>query len=293
VHQCSSDLCRVAAQRLLDDLDIDKELIDALIFVSQTPDYRLPATACVLQDILGLKKSCLAFDVNMGCSGYVYGLSTVYAYANIPGVNRVLLLVGDTPSKFSSLEDKTVALLFGDAGSASLIEKTNRDVHTWFSLHTDGSGVNALYIPNGGYRNMSTCDGLTKREIDGNIRHQEHLYMDGGEIFNFTIRKIPISVKHLEEYAGIFHEEINVFYFHQANKFMLDFLAKKMKIDLEQMPISLMTFGNTSAASIPLTIVNHPSQHQNVFLSGFGVGLSWANCITGLANTYITNLIEI
>ena len=293
---CTSDLCFAAAEKLFDETLIDKSEIDAIIFISQTPDYRLPATACILQNRLGLAKSAIAFDVNLGCSGYVYGLSIASAFANIANFRKVLLLVGDTPTKFTSNRDKSSALLFGDAGSATIIENTNNDKDSFYNLFTDGEGSNSLIINGGGYRNISNCNSfnLTEDE-DGNIRNSEQLYMNGAEIFNFTLKEVPKGINELLEANKIEISEIDHFIFHQANKFMIDFLRRKIKIPVDKFLFSLNKFGNTSSASIPLTLVLNKNEHfyNKVLLSGFGVGLSWANCCLDISNTKIIDLIEI
>jgi 3-oxoacyl-[acyl-carrier-protein] synthase-3 len=292
---CSSDLCFAAAEKLITECEIDRSEIDVVIFVSQTPDYRIPATAILLQNKLGLSKQTIAFDVNLGCSGYVYGLSIAYSFANNAGVRKVLLLVGDTPTKFTSENDKSSALLFGDAGTATLIQKTCSETVTSFNLFSDGGGSSSLIIKGGAYRNQSNADSFTlETDEDGNVRHSEQLYMNGGEIFNFTLREVSKSIHQLLELQRIEIADIDQFVFHQANKFMIDFLCKKIKIAPEKFLNSLENFGNTSAASIPLTlVVNRERNFNQVMLSGFGVGLSWGNCCTNISNAKILNLIEI
>lgn len=293
---CTSDLCFFAAEKLFDETSIDKSEIDAIIFISQTPDYRLPATACILQNRLGLGKSTIAFDVNLGCSGYVYGLSIASAFANIANFRKVLLLVGDTPTKFTSIHDKSSALLFGDAGSATIIENTTKDNKSFYNLFTDGDGSNSLIINGGGYRNSSNPDSFNMREDeDGNLRNLEQLYMNGGDIFNFTIREVPKGIYDLLEANKVDISEIDHFVFHQANKFMIDFLRRKIKIPVDKFLFSLNKFGNTSSASIPLTLVINKNEYsyKKVLLSGFGVGLSWANCYLDITNTKIIDLIEV
>jgi 3-oxoacyl-[acyl-carrier-protein] synthase III len=293
---CSSDLCFAAAEKLILETKIDRSEIDVLIFVSQTPDYRLPATAIVLQNKLGLSKQTIAFDVNLGCSGYVYGLSIAYSFANNMNAGKVLLLVGDTPSKFTSELDKSSALLFGDAGTATLIEKTKSETVTSFNLFSDGNGENSLIIKSGGFRNPSNESSFElESDEDGNVRHSGQLYMNGGEIFNFTLREVPRSIIQLLDYNEKELLDINHFIFHQANKFMIDFLCKKMKILPGKFLMSLENYGNTSAASIPLTLVTnkYKCNYNQVLMAGFGVGLSWGNCCTTIVNTHILDLIEL
>ncbi|HLP05765.1 MAG TPA: ketoacyl-ACP synthase III [Paludibacter sp.] len=293
---CTSDLCFAAADKLLEETGTDRSEIDALIFVSQTPDYRLPATAVVLQYRLGLSKQVVAFDVNLGCSGYVYGLSVAFSFANNQSVRKVLLLVGDTPTKFVSAGDLSASLLFGDCGTATLIEKTNSDKSTYFNLFSDGSGYKSLIINGGGYRNPSSPSSFESiTDENGNSRNSEQLYMNGGEIFNFTLREIVKSANQLIASCGTEMGCVDQFVFHQANKFMIDFLCKKMKINPEKFLVSIENYGNTSAASIPLTLVvnRNENAYNQVLMSGFGVGLSWGNCFVKLNRTHILNLIEL
>ena len=297
---CTSDLCFAAANKLFSESKIAKDEIDALIFVTQTPDFHLPATACVLQNRLGLSKDIIAYDINLGCSGYVYGLFNAFSLVNTEGINKVLLLVGDTISKLTSSKDKATGLLFGDAGTATLIESDNDASKTFFSLNTDGGGKDVIMVPAGAYRNPSTIDTLKiQSQEDGSIRNEEQLYLDGAEVFSFTIREVVKDIKKVLDYSNIPVESIDSFVLHQANKYMLDYLRKKLKVEADKMPISLFRFGNTSSASIPLTLVtqlpteNWNSEKLNMVMSGFGVGLSWATCLIELKNPNLLKLIEI
>ena len=286
---CTSDLCYEAAADLLRKLYVNPMEVGALIFVSQTPDYRLPATACLLQDRLSLSKGTIAFDINLGCSGYVYGLTLAFGLINQSSIKKVLLLVGDTITKCVSSLDRSSSILFGDAGSATLIEITTTDTPIYSSLNTDGSGAGSLIIKGGGYRQQSSLDTLrVSEDTDSSRRSLEHLYMDGPEIFNFTIREIPKDIRAVLEFAGTSLDNIDYFFFHQANKFIIDFLARKLKIPVGKYPISLNEFGNTSSASIPLTISTKrsflDSGQKNLILSGFGVGLSWGSVFIKLDN---------
>lgn len=293
---CSSDLCFKAAQKLIADNNIDTNSIDALIFVSQTSDYHQPATAPILQNKLGLNKNCLCFDINLACSGYVYGLSTAYAYANTEGVNRVLLLVGETMSKIVSRYDKVNTPLFGDAGTATLIEKGEYG-DSVYSLHSDGSGAEVMMIPNGGFRNQSCADGFVE-EIDanGDKRNREQFRMDGMAVFNFGMSEEPRDIKNLVSAANVSLDDIDLLIYHQANKFMTDFFTKWLKFSKDKTPYSIKKFGNTSSASIPLTIVSqlkdNYTKRDSVILSGFGAGLSWGSVLLDLSKCNISELIE-
>jgi 3-oxoacyl-[acyl-carrier-protein] synthase III len=281
---CTSDLCYEAAVDLLKKRLVNTEEIGAIIFITQTPDYRLPATACILQKRLGLSKSTLAFDINLGCSGYIYGLSVALGLLSQPAIKRVLLLVGDTITKCVSSHDRSSSLLFGDAGSATLLEAFSGSQTVYCSLNSDGSGAESLIIKGGGYRKQSSIYTLKLTEAqDTSKRSLENLYMDGPEIFNFTIREVPKDLRTILEFANTPIESIDYFFFHQANKFMIDYLAKKLKIPTDKYPISLNEYGNTSSASIPLTIATVKdslnSYSKKVILSGFGVGLSWGTIL--------------
>jgi len=293
---CSSDLCFKAAKKLIDDNQIDVNTIDVLLFLSQTPDYKLPATAPLLQDRLGLPNTTASLDLNLACSGYIYGLSTAFAYASQQGINRVLLLIGETFSKITSPYDKVNWPLYGDAGTATLVEKGDYS-DSYFELMTDGSGSKALIIPAGECRNPATVENLqiTERE-DGNKRSDHQIYMDGMDVFNFTLRVVPKAIKNMLAVLSIQPENIDYFLFHQANKFMIEFIVKKLKIDTAKVPYCIDRFGNTSSASIPLTIVSELEskirENEKVILCGFGAGLSWGTVYTEFKNCTISLLIE-
>lgn len=293
---CSSDLCFKAAEQLLNENQIDRNSIDALIFVSQTSDYHQPATAPILQHRLGLEKTTLSFDVNLACSGYVYGLSIAYSFATQVGVNRVLLLVGETMSKIVSDYDKESKPLFGDAGTATLIEKGDFGKSV-FSLNSDGNGAQVMMVPDGGFRNRCTTASFDlKEDVSGNKRNNCHFRMVGMDVFNFGMREEPKDIKRVIAESGLTTDDVDLVVFHQANRFMTDFFAKRLKFDADKTPYSLERFGNTSSASIPLTIVtelhsNYPNR-KNVILSGFGAGLSWGSVLLDLTKCNICELVE-
>ena len=293
---CTSDLCFKAAEQLLNDNAIDRNTIDALLFVSHTSDYLHPATAPILQHRLGLSKDTISFDIHLACSGYVYGLSTAYAYASQPGINRVLLLVGETMSKIVSRYDKVNTPLFGDAGTATLIEKGDYGKSV-FSLHSDGGGYEVMMVPDGGFRNPTTSESLVE-EIDDNGDHRtrQQFRMDGMAVFNFGMSEEPRDIKNLLAEAGLDLAELDLLIYHQANKFTTDFFTKWLKFDKAKTPYSIRKFGNTSSASIPLTIVselkNGYPERKNVILSGFGAGLSWGSVLLDLRKCIISELIE-
>lgn len=295
----ASDLSFAAAEKLLNDLEIDRSEIEILIFVSQTPDYRMPATSVILQDRLGLSKNTLAFDLSLGCSAFVYGLSVVYAYLEKSGLKRALLLNGETRSKVYSPKDRMTAFIFGDAGVAALIERDEKYGESYFSLNSDGSREGLIKINGGGYRNPSSAVTLKERVVDehGNIRTDEHGYMNGADVFNFVIREIPKDIKRILKFADKDKEELDHYVFHQANNFINSYLGKKMKFDKKKIPATIHKFGNTSSVSIPLTIVSELKEslqeEKNLLFCGFGVGLSWASSILKLKDVYISEIVEI
>ncbi len=296
----TSDLGFEAAQQLISEMNIDKNDIDVLIFVSQTPDYlNIPNTAPLLQNRLGLPKTCLAFDLPLGCSGFVYGLSTLASYMQNPAFNKGLLICGDTLSKIIGNEDKSATLLFGDAATATVLERVESSSEIHFNLGSDGSGYKAIIINDGGARNPFNENSLTVVDYgDGIKRNQCELSLDGMDVFSFGITQAPKSVKELMAFANISTGAIDFAIFHQANKMMNEMIRKKLKFESEKVPYSLDKFGNTSSASIPVTMVtelkNQLRNGENKLLfSSFGVGLSWGSCYLTTANLTVLDLIEI
>jgi len=291
----ASDLCYKAAKKLMEDNDIDPQSIDILLFMSQGADFRIPATACILQHRLGLPKECAAMDLSLGCSGYVYALSTAMAYVSMDGINRVLLLDGEAFSKLVNPLDKVNIPLYGDAGTATLIEKGEYE-ESVFILHTDGAGEDAVKVP-AGMRIPLTSEALVVREREeGNKRSDIEVYMDGMDVFNFAIRVVPKDVKEMMKITGTELEDINYIVFHQSNKFMTDFFVKKLKFATDKVVYCIDRFGNTSSASIPLTMVSELkdklSQPTKLIMCGFGAGLSWATAMVNYRNCSISELIE-
>ena len=296
---CSSDLCYAAAEKLIADRNIKKEEIDRLVVISQTPDYRMPATSILLQDRLGLGKHTAAFDINLGCSAFIYGLSVVYSLMQTGGFRKALLLDGETRSKVYSPRDRKTAFLFGDGGVAAIIENNERFEKSYFSLNSDGSKESYIKINGGGYRNPSSIETLKFKTVDehGNARSEEHGYMKGADVFNFVLLEIPSDINKILKYSNTNKEDIDYFVFHQANSYMNNYLTKKLKINPLKVPTSIEHFGNTSSVSIPLTIVdqlqNKLNGNKKLLLSGFGVGMSWATSVIDFNNCHISDLVEI
>lgn len=297
---CSSDLCFAAAEKLLQDNDVNRDEIDLLIFLSQTPDYRMPATSIILQERLKLRNSVIAFDINLGCSGFLYGLSVVYSFMQQQGLRKALFLDGETRSKVYSPKDRRSAFLFGDAGVAALIERDERFGDSYFSLNSDGSRSDLIKIEGGGYRHPSSLETLKEKVVDeyGNIRSDEQGYMRGADVFNFVIVEIPKDIKRLLNFTNTDKGEIDYYVFHQANNFINSYIAKKLKLDVGKMPSTIHKYGNTSSVSIPLTIVSELQHALNgtnklLMLSAFGVGLSWGTAILRLADCRISDMVEL
>lgn len=278
----TSDLCEAAANRLLQDLDWDKGSVDGIIFVSQTPDYRLPATGCSLQARLRLRPGIIAFDVGLGCSGYPYGLWLAMMVVQTGAARRMLLAVGDTSSVLVDPDDRATALLFGDAGTVTAIEAADvgTDSDATFILGSDGAGADNLIVPQGAFRSCAGGGRLEGRQLD-------KLYMDGGEIFNFTLKAVPGLIRETAAAAGRPLEDYDGFLLHQANAFMINHLAKKAKLPREKVPINIDRYGNTSSATIPLLMTTDlasslRTSRQQLGLFGFGVGYSWASASLGV-----------
>lgn len=296
---CSSDLCLAAAEKLIEDNDIDKSEIDLLIFISQTPDYRMPATSVTLQHRLGLSHSTIAFDINLGCSAFLYGLSVAYGMMQGGSIRKALILDGETRSKVYSPHDRRSAFLFGDGGVAALIERDEKFGRSLFSLNSDGSRAELIMIPAGGYRKMSSAETVVEKVVDefGNRRSEEQGYMMGGDVFNFVIREIPKDIKSTLAYAGKTMEDFDYIVFHQANNFINSYIARKMKMNNEIIPSTIDKYGNTSSVSVPLTIVSELKDKLNgrkeLLLSAFGVGMTWATGIVPFVDCKISEIVEV
>lgn len=281
-----SDLCFAAAKQLLIDIDFSHE-IDLLLFVSQSPDYFLPSTAVILQHKLGLSKNCMAFDINLGCSGYVYGLSVASQFIQSGAAKNVLLLAGDKSTISTNYQDKSTYPLFGDAGTATLLSFSDSDEEWSFSMHSDGSGKDAIIIEDGHSRNPYGKMQDDYIEVEpGVIRTRKHLKLEGMEVFNFALKEVAPSIKDLYEKVNQELTETDYFIFHQANKLINESVRKKLKIEAEKTPISIDEYGNTSSASIPLTLTTRLQEafeeQKKILFSGFGVGFSWANVLLNL-----------
>lgn len=289
---CASDLCFHSAQKIIDTLTIDKEEISIIVFVSQSPDYYLPATSVLLQERLGLSKNVIAFDVNLGCSGYVYGLSIIANFLSLPGFKKGILMCGDVSSTSLNYLDKSTYPLFGDAGSATLLSGGAEGFDMHFNLQTDGSGKEAIIIKNGGTRNpIIKEDTLTETE------NGKKLVLNGLDVFNFALKEVKPNLNSLFNYCNASESTIDYLVMHQANLLINETVRKKMAFPPEKVPYSLAKYGNTSSASIPLTITTELKEKLNgdkkLLLSGFGVGFSWGSVLLNTRDIKIIDLIEI
>ncbi len=296
---CSSDLCFAAAEKLIADNHIDRSEIDLLIFISQTGDYRMPATSVLLQDRLGLPNTTIAFDINLGCSAFIYGLTVAFSIMKNTELRKALILDGETRSKVYSPKDRRSAFLFGDGGVAALVERDDKFGTSYFSLSSDGSRGDLIKINGGGYRMPSSLETIKEKVVDeyGNIRSEEQGYMNGGDVFNFVIREIPRDIKNLLAFSGQDIQMLDYYVFHQANNFINSYLARKLKLDTSKIPSTIAKYGNTSSVSVPLTIVDQlkgkMEGEKRLFLSAFGVGMTWANAIVPFVDCKISDVEEV
>ena len=274
------DLCADAAERLLAEMGADATSIDVVIFVTQTPDHSQPNNASLLHGRLGLSKSAPAYDLSLGCSGWVYGLHQAALLCAHGGAARVLLCAGDTLSRLTNPGDRSADPLFGDAGSATIVEKTGRATPWHFVLGADGAGAEAIIVRQGGARQP---DGPLNESKDdeGNRRHAANLAMNGADVFNFTLREVPPAVQSVLRHAGYSAESLDGLVLHQANRFILSTLAKKLGVPEARTPMGVVErYGNQSSASIPCALIEGlgdrlASGPLKVAGCGFGVGLSW------------------
>lgn len=286
--QTSSDMCFEAAKSLIEKEQLAKEEIGGLVFVSQTTDYLLPASSIILQDRLGLPKSTVCLDIHYGCSGYIYGIFQAALWISSGACEKVLVLAGDTTSKMINPKDKSLRMVFGDSGTATLVTKGNHEIG--FSITSDGSGYQNLIIPAGGFRlPKSEKTKELSFDDDNNGRTQEDLFMDGMAIFNFVLSNVHTDINDLIEFVQWDKTDVKLFALHQANNFMVNYVRKKLKVEMEKVPLNVTNYGNTGPATIPLLLSDrfsntHPDLDKCI-LSGFGVGLSLGSLSCNLKET--------
>ena len=281
-NETAADLAVKAAEKLfIINPTIDKNEIDFVLFCTQSPDYFLPTSACLIQDRLGLPTTCGALDFNLGCSGYIYGLSLAKGLIMAGIAKNILFLTGETYTKHLHPKDKGNRTIFGDAGSATLISTEGLAEIGNFSLGTDGRGAENLIIKTGAFRHKNTMNDLNFDD-KANPTSSDYLFMNGSEIFNFTIDIIPTLIKDILDKNELFKEDIDGYVFHQANAFMLNFLRKKLKIEEEKFHYYMSEVGNTVSATIPIVLCEKLKENKlkgNLLLAGFGVDYSWGGCI--------------
>lgn len=290
--QCFSDLAFDAAEKLLESLEWKREEIDALIVVTQSPDYPAPATAIILQDRLGLPHATVAFDVNLGCSAYPFGINILGSMIAAGGVKKGLLLVGDRAASFNDP-------LFSDAGTATALEFHEGAPPMYFDLNSDGSGHKAIILPVGGHREPYNAKHLIpSREGEHDHWHYPfELQLDGPAVLSFSTQRVPPAVEKLLGYAGVEKEAVDYFVFHQANRMINETIRKKLGLPAEKVPSTLRDFGNTSGASLPVTMTARINKElemggKQVLLCGFGIGLSWGTCLVNIEGASFPGLIE-
>jgi 3-oxoacyl-[acyl-carrier-protein] synthase-3 len=274
-EESTSELAVMASEKLFTEHNINRDIIDLVVLCTQSPDYTLPTTACIIQDRLGLKTSCGAFDFNLGCSGYAYGLAIAKGFIESKIAQNILLITSETYSKYLSKDDKSNRTIFGDAASATLISNKGFASIEDFVLGTDGSGADNLIVRNSG----------SKKDLN----QSDKLYMNGAEIYNFTLKSVPKLVEGIIDKNKIINSEVDLFILHQANMFMLSHLRRKMKINQEKFYTYMDKVGNTVSSTIPIALYHALKEKRiknkdKVLIAGFGVGYSWGGTILKFNN---------
>lgn len=282
-NETALDMAFKACEKLFEKNEDLKESIDYILLCTQSADYKLPTSACILQDRLGLRTNIGALDFNLGCSGYEYGLSLAKGLVVGGMAENVLLVTAEAYSKYLHPEDKGNISIFGDAATATIVSTEGFAEINNFVFGTDGAGCNDLIVKTGGVKYPHKLNEITKDE-NGHTVSSDHLYMDGGSVFSFTLKQVPKMIKALLEKSSLSMDDINMFIFHQANAYMLEFLRKKLKIENEKFYYCIENMGNTVSNTVPIALYNaiHDNllkENQNVLLAGFGVGLSWSGCL--------------
>lgn len=280
-NQTALDMAESAAQKLFVENNIEKSSIDFILYCTQSPDYFLPTSACILQDRLGLATECGALDFNLGCSGYVYGLALAKGLISSGVARNILFVTSETYSKYLHPQDKRNRSIFGDAASASLISTDGFAEILNFDLGTDGSGAENLIVKTGAAKNKEKAEDLLIDEHQ-DPHSSDYLFMEGSEIFTFTLQRVPELVNNVLETNNLKKEDINLYVFHQANKYMLEHLRKKLKIAPEQFYIYMENVGNTVSSTIPIALCEASKEEKlfgNIVLAGFGVGYSWGGTV--------------
>ncbi|EAI4080535.1 beta-ketoacyl-ACP synthase III [Campylobacter jejuni] len=291
----ASDLGEYGAKILFNKFKVNKDSLDAIIVCTQTPDFLIPATACYLHGKLNLNEKTLAFDINQSCAGYVYGLYTLFSMIENGSCKKILFICGDTWSKFHHPNNKPN--IGGDGVSVSLIEYSNKITKSYFDLGANGKGLKYLVVPFGAFRNP-TFENLDEPMLFKEKIYDRQIYMNGLEIFNFATRKEPQAFKQLLEFANFNQDDLDFVFFHQANKGILTIIKNRLNLNDKKTPITIQSYGNLSACSIPATICDTLGdctlqKDLKVVLSAFGAGLSWANALITLDTDFICKKVQI
>lgn len=298
---CTSDLCVKGLNYLFEKGTLQKDEIDALILVTQSPDYFMPPTSNVIQGRLGLKRDMICLDINQGCAGFIIGLIEAFLLLEQESINKVVVLNADVLSRKVSKKDRNSNPLIGDAASVTVVEKDAdaEDSFIYGNIKMDGGGAEALIIPAGGFR-MPSSEETARTEIDqnGNERSKDNLVMKGDDVFNFVQTEVPPMIEDLLAFAETDIKTVDYFMFHQPNKFMLRKLADKMKVDYSKMPNDIVeNYGNSSGVSVPTAITHALGQkltenEYKLCIAGFGAGLTWASLLINTGNLTFCEMVE-
>lgn len=297
--QCSSDFCKFGLQYLFDNNLLNKDDIDALLFVSQSADYYMPPTSNLIHGQFGLKQDCLCMDINQGCAGFELGLIQAFMLLEQPSVKKVVLMNADVLSPKVSDQDRNSKPLIGDAAAITIVEKSQEENPIYANIKMDGTGAMVLNIPAGGFRMPSTPEtAVMEQDAAGNFRSKNNLVMQGDDVFNFVQREVPPMIEHLYEQSGVDRNEVDWYMFHQPNKFMLHKLADKLGVPHDKMPANIVeNFGNASGVTVPTCIsYNLGDQLVNgkrrLCMAGFGVGLTWSSIMLEMGKMNFNKIIE-
>lgn len=293
---CASDLCYKTACQIFDETDIKREDIDALFFISQSPDYKIPGTSGILQNRLGLSKDTIVYDINMSCSGFIHGLLMAYNFLQQPSINNVMIMVGETLSKMISIRDKGTGKLLGDAGTVAVIGGGDFG-ESYFSMNTDGAHLNSVILPAGGARMPSSSETMKMvLQEDGSLRSLEQINMVGDDVFSFAISTLPKDIKKLLAFAGREIDDVDIYAFHQANNFMSNYIAKKVKANPDKILHSIQKYGNTAGTSIPLCMVENREKilpNSSILMNAIGAGFAYGTVLLNIADCKILEKTEL
>ena len=297
--QTSADFCEYGLQYLIDNQLLQLEEVDALLFVSQSPDYFLPPTSNLLHGKFGFKQDCLCMDINQGCAGFELGLIQACLLLDQPAVRKVVLLNADVLSPKVSPKDRNSKPLIGDAASVTIVERCDEENPIHANIKMDGTGAMVLNIPAGGFRMPCTPEtAILEEDVAGNLRSKDHLVMQGDEVFNFVQREVPPMIEHLYAQSGVDRDAVDWYMFHQPNKFMLHKLADKLGVPHEKMPANVVeNYGNASGVTVPTCICHNLGERlchetMQLCLAGFGVGLTWSSVMMKMGPLKFNQIIE-